>query len=157
MLRLIIMRHGEAASAIGFDDKKRHLTDRGHAQSRAAGEQIRSVGWQPDAAFVSSATRTRETYADLQTVLGDGITTQFIDRFYLGTARDVVAELAEATEKTILIVGHNPGWSDMASELVGERIGLSPADAALVSSSESDWPSALHLAGTWSLEHLWQG
>jgi phosphohistidine phosphatase len=48
---------------------------------------------------------------------------------------------------TVLVLGHNPGWSQAASWLCGEALSLSPANAVLLSAVGSRWTDVLGAGG----------
>jgi phosphohistidine phosphatase len=107
---LIVMRHAKA-EPFAESDQQRRLTDRGHEAARAAGRHLRESGVRPDFALVSTAVRTRETWAELAAGCGvdPGLAT-FDDTLFNGSA-DVVLDALRAIPEdatTAVFVGHNP-------------------------------------------------
>ena len=111
MPRLILLRHAKA-EAHRTDDHSRVLAARGQADAAAARPYLASLA--PSLAVVSTATRTRETWA-----LADpgGVPALFDDRVYDASVADLREVLAERTEECVVLVGHNPGVERLAWEL----------------------------------------
>ncbi len=108
--RLIVMRHAKA-EPYAANDHVRRLTDRGVVSARDIGRQLHAQGLTPDYAAVSSATRTRQTWAALSEALDvSGCQVSFDDALFTGSADVVVEALhaAPAEAETVMFVGHNP-------------------------------------------------
>ncbi len=109
------MRHGKA-EAFAAEDHRRRLTDRGHRQSTAAGAWLAAQGIVPTEAFVSSATRTRQTWEALVAGSGTPAEARVEDAVYSAdadSALDVLRE-APADAEVVLYVGHNPTAASLA-------------------------------------------
>jgi phosphohistidine phosphatase len=120
MRTLILLRHGKAVREHEAPtDRERVLTDRGRREATEAGARIAAARLQPTLALVSSAARTRETAACALAAL-PGVEVQFIDGLYMALAESVWAAFEEATADVVLIVGHNPGLSELAALLVDQ-------------------------------------
>ena len=108
--RLLVMRHAKA-EPFASTDHSRRLTDRGRASARDAGAYLREHGLTPDHALVSSATRTRETWAGMTEELDESGTLVFYDDAWFTGSVDVVVEALRALPDdalTVAFVGHNP-------------------------------------------------
>ena len=134
--RLILMRHASAGSApAGGDDIDRGLTPEGRAEAELVGRALARAGLAPGRAFVSAATRTRETWAAMAPSF-PGATAQFGDDLYNADSGRLLA-LVEAQaedeegDETVLILGHNPGIQAAAAALL-ERASASPSTIARV-------------------------
>ncbi len=109
------MRHGKA-EAFAAEDHLRRLTDRGRRQATAAGEWLAEQGIVPTEAFVSSATRTRQTWRALVAGSGTPAEARVEDAVYSAdadSALDVLRE-APADSEVVLYVGHNPTAASLA-------------------------------------------
>ena len=110
LLRLIVMRHTKA-EPFAETDHARPLTDRGLAAAAEAGAYLREHDLLPDHVLVSSALRTRQTWAALAEGAGvSDLEPCFDDALFTGSA-DVALETLQATPegaRTVLFVGHNP-------------------------------------------------
>lgn len=69
-MQLTLIRHGEAAPAIFDNDKRRPLTDVGHAQAKKTAEYLKEI-LTPDVFVVSPLLRAQETLAHLQVFFPD--------------------------------------------------------------------------------------
>lgn len=145
MRELILLRHAHAEPpAPGQEDFDRPLSLQGQAEAEAAGRWLKDHGYTPDRVVCSSARRTRETTEQAMAALGF-IETRQEPRIYdatPGRLMQVVDENRDATR--LLLVGHNPGFEQLAALLSSGQSGdfrgmpaggiavLSlPADAAL--------------------------
>jgi phosphohistidine phosphatase len=130
MKRLILLRHAKAV-AREADDFDRVLAPRGRAEMTAIAAYLAAQpDRRPDLALVSAAVRTRETWTLAQAGTGE-VATAFEDEVYEASPEqllDVVHTadgiLADGATETLILVGHNPGISELAQMLVasGESV-----------------------------------
>lgn len=121
MLRLLLLRHAKAAWPPGVLDLDRPLAKRGQEAALVMGNYLRSERLEPDLAIVSPARRTQETWEHVQPVLGD-VEMRRDGRVYeapAGRLLTVVREV-EPQIRTLLVIGHNPGFEELARLLIGE-------------------------------------
>ena len=121
MKRVILLRHGKAASlALGGEDIERPLEPQGERESRQAGQTLLAKGVKVDRVLCSSAVRARSTCEIVCGELGipqDQIHVQ--EDLYLASPDLLMETLCSLAERldTVLIVGHNPGLSELAMSL----------------------------------------
>ena len=122
--QLWLLRHGEAVPHDAAPDDDRQLTDRGRDQSRAAGHALAALKMHMHAAYTSPKVRARETAALACEALG-------IEPMEHGplsagfSADDALALMASATtDQRVLVVGHDPDFSQVVHDLTGARIDL---------------------------------
>jgi phosphohistidine phosphatase len=152
--RLILMRHAKSSwDEFGLSDHDRPLNGRGRASAPVMADALAARGWVPDRAAVSSAARTRETWALMRDGLGD-VPSDVTSSLYMGSVRDIRALAAEwdPAWRTVLVLGHNPGWSDAASLLTGRNVALTTANCALLIGEGATWAQAM--IGPWEMEAL---
>jgi phosphohistidine phosphatase len=119
MKHLVLLRHGAADDA--KTDRKRRLTARGAAEARRAGEALRTLsgrGFTLDRGLCSDALRARETLT-LAAGIADLPATKPDPALYLaspGVVFGVLQGLA-AEARGALVVGHNPGLSELVQLL----------------------------------------
>jgi len=121
MKRLLILRHAKAEPGMGVDDFDRALTAGGREDARVLGAWLLARGWTPQATLHSSARRTAETAQIVAAEWPATIEVRGEVGLYNATAAMLIA-LARRTPGDVdllLIVGHNPGMSDMAHQLAG--------------------------------------
>ena len=116
-MRLVLVRHADAAP--GDPDELRALTPEGHEQARRLGERLRAEGIEPDAVLTSPLLRARETAAELG--LGEP---QPLDELRPGATADDVRSAIAGRGRTVVVVGHQPDCSRIATALRG---GAEPA------------------------------
>ena len=150
MLRLVLMRHAKSSwDSPALSDFDRPLNARGQTSAQALGDWIRQNGYVPQAAVVSSAQRTIETFEGLDL----GITAAFSRSLYLASAEVIRRALANQTSRSVLLIAHNPGIADCASRLVAEmpdheRFLDYPTGATLVVDFPADtWEDVTWLSG----------
>ncbi|HZH12259.1 MAG TPA: histidine phosphatase family protein [Microvirga sp.] len=121
MLRLLLLRHAKAAWPAGVLDVDRPLAKRGQEASVLMGNYMRSECLAPDLALVSSARRTQETWEIIRPIIGDS-ESRNDGRIYEAPVARLLAVLQEVEPqaRTVLMIGHNPGFEDLASLLIGE-------------------------------------
>ncbi len=149
MKRLILMRHAKSDwSAPEGGDHERPLNARGRANAKSLGIWLGQMDLAPDAVLCSSAARTRETLALLD--LQKDPVTVFTRALYLADAEQIMTELRTAKCDTVLMIGHNPGICDMATQIINtvplpESLQHYPTCATLVATfntktwAELDW------------------
>ena len=114
-LRLILMRHAKSDWSLSGDDHDRPLNPRGQRSAKALGDWLRDHGFLPDAALVSSAVRTRQTF-DL---LGLAVQPRLERALYLADEASLLRSLQDSDGQVLLMIGHNPGIAGFAAELLG--------------------------------------
>jgi len=120
MRTLILLRHGKAVRENEApSDRARPLTDRGHRDAAEAGRRITAADLAPDVVLVSTAVRTRETAEEACAHLA-AAPVQEIDWLYMADVEAIWSAFAEADARRVLIVGHNPGLSDLAGLLIAQ-------------------------------------
>jgi phosphohistidine phosphatase len=133
MKHLILMRHASAGPAA--DDRERPLSAAGQREALSVGGALGALatyGFRPDQALVSPARRARETLAGVRTGLRSLAAAETDEALYLASARQLLARLQRIPDETaqLLLVGHNPGLSELAQLLAGRAevvVGLAPA------------------------------
>ena len=112
--RLIIMRHAHSDCCKGQKDHARPLNKEGRHAASMLGRWLRNGGHLLDQVISSTAVRTLETYERLNTQAALHATPDL----YLASADKIYQVLQRATGKTVLILGHNPGISAFAQQMV---------------------------------------
>lgn len=147
MKRLILMRHAKSDWSDGAaSDFERPLNPRGRHAATALGDWLRAQDVMPDAVLSSAAERTGET--TLLLALPEGTAKHFTRDLYLATHHDILRALRGASGDTVLIVGHNPGMSIVASEVLAQRpdhpqFEQYPTGATLIAEFDiDDWKNA---------------
>jgi phosphohistidine phosphatase len=118
---LVLLRHAKADRPNGVADIDRPLTDRGHADSAAAGAWLAKQGYAPDLVLCSPSKRTRQTWHSVAVALAMATAphVRYEREIYDGGADELlqVVQSAEPTARVVMMVGHNPSISAL-SELL---------------------------------------
>lgn len=120
-MMLYIMRHGLAEEAsLEGDDRTRKLTARGREKIRAAAAGMRAMGLSFDVILTSAFPRAAETAALVAAEIDDAPAPEALDEMEPGTAPAEMlnAILRIAAHDSVLVVGHEPGLSRLASSML---------------------------------------
>jgi phosphohistidine phosphatase len=120
--QLWLLRHGEAEPHETRPDHHRQLTERGEAQSRAAGCAMAELELTFQAVYTSPKVRARDTARLACEALG--VTPIETDVLAAGFDADAARQLLHEVEPDgrILVVGHNPDFEQVVYDLTGGRI-----------------------------------
>lgn len=158
----IILRHAQARSpASAPTDAERPLTASGQLQSVKLGRQLIQAGWIPDFVVVSPAKRTLETFKGVMQGLGlTDLKHSICPSFYLGGHHAMMIAMAqiEVEYDRLLLIGHNPGWSEAISFLTGQYFNMETGHALEVLPIEAqlDWMTVFASAGSCQLGRTWR-
>lgn len=119
MKQLLLLRHAKSAWPDGVEDHDRPLGERGRRDAPRMGAHIAATGLQPDFALVSSARRTEETWGLVAPELKKSCPVRTAASIYEAEPPAILAAIHEAPEesKRLLVIGHNPGFEDLAALL----------------------------------------
>ncbi|MEO8531040.1 MAG: histidine phosphatase family protein [Deltaproteobacteria bacterium] len=119
-LRLIITRHAKSAwDDPALEDHDRPLNARGLKQACELGDWLASRGYEPEEVFCSSAKRTRETWAGIESaVLHTRPDVHILPKLYNADPVVLLQKLQSAQMPVVMMIGHNPGIADFASMLL---------------------------------------
>lgn len=119
MKRLLLLRHAKSAWPENVADHDRPLADRGRRDAPRMGAYIAAAGFLPDFALVSSARRTQETWALVAPALAKPCPSRTVTSIYQAEPSAILTAIrqAPAESQTLLVIGHNPGFEDVASLL----------------------------------------
>lgn len=123
MLRLLLLRHAKSSwDDPHQSDHERPLNKRGIKAAPAMGQFIADNGLTPDLVLCSSATRARQTMQLATAKFAKKPEIRILDPLYafggFHTPLNIIRNEAKS-EKTLMLVGHNPTMEDLAQELTG--------------------------------------
>jgi phosphohistidine phosphatase len=118
--RLILLRHAKSDWP-DVPDRDRPLAKRGRRDAPRIGRWLHEHGYQPDVVVVSDAARTRQTWDLVAPELGESPAVHFEPRAYAASSLTLLylAQELPARYRTALLIGHNPGLSELAASLAG--------------------------------------
>jgi phosphohistidine phosphatase len=135
---LWLLRHGEAEPRGTRPDSRRALTERGARQARAAGAALARRRIRLNAVLTSPRVRARDT-ARLACESFNGLVPTSYRPLSGGfdgrQARALIAE--QGTHGHVMIVGHEPDFSQTIYDLTGARVDLKKGGLAMVRVSSS--------------------
>ena len=120
MKRLLLLRHAKTEPVSPeIEDHERQLLDRGRADAPKIGTYLAANAYIPDLILSSTARRTVETVELVIEKLPRKQHIEYTDHLYLAGPREMLAVVRalQATAKTLLVVGHNPGMERLATSL----------------------------------------
>ncbi len=141
MPTLLVLRHGKSDWDAEYSvDAERPLAKRGLRAATTIGRHLADVGPEPTLALTSPASRARETLERVLEVAGFECPVRIVKSFYgHGTAAvlDELRSLKESPE-AVLVVGHEPTWSDLIATLTGSYVRFPTAALAFLD-LEAEW------------------
>lgn len=144
-MRLIVMRHAKSDWNAGAEsDHERPLNNRGRKEAPLVGARLANKGFKPDLVLSSDSTRTRQTFDEMRGAFPE-VPVRFDASLYHAGLEQVLAlaPTVPADAKTVLVLGHNPGWEEMVSDLAGMRVEMKTAYAAVLDSDAPTLEAAL--------------
>ena len=135
--QLWMLRHGEAVPHDSKPDADRELTPRGRRQADAAGAALAALNEEFAACYTSPKVRARETaelacaHLNIEPVEESSLANGFsrLDALALLDAHDADAK--------VLIVGHEPAFSQVVYDFTGARVDFKKGGIAALRASRS--------------------
>jgi phosphohistidine phosphatase len=156
MIELYLLRHAHAGDPDAWDgpDDARPLSPKGRAQAERVGAWLARLDFRPVAIVSSPKLRARETAELVAAALGRqappvGLDERLAEPFDLAMLGSLLDDLGRPGR--VVLVGHDPDFSDMLIELTGAT-SLSMKKGALAR-VDLDGPEAIE-AGTGALRWL---
>jgi phosphohistidine phosphatase len=122
--QLWLIRHGDAEPHGARHDADRRLTAKGEKQARMAGEALARLGLEFAAVYTSPRVRARDTaHLAAEALKADPLIHQPLSAgFDADEARALLAAAGDGAR--VLLVGHEPDFSQTVHDLTGARIDL---------------------------------
>jgi phosphohistidine phosphatase len=129
MVRTVtLLRHAKSSREdLRLADIDRPLAERGRADAPRMGQWMarqytsKGHGITPDLVLCSPSVRTRETHALIASALPAKIETRFDAKLYHAEAARLLRTIQDLPGRVhhVLLIGHNPGFHDLALRLTG--------------------------------------
>lgn len=132
------MRHATAADPGGTPDALRPLTEQGRQEAREMGRALRERGVALAVILSSPRLRARESAELVVEGFGTKVGVEVREALTCGATSAAYLHEIRAQEGPVLLVGHNPEISAIASGLVGQAISFRPATLCAIDLEESD-------------------
>ena len=125
MKRIFFVRHGKSDwSDLRLSDHDRPLAARGKRDAPRMAARLAELGYPPDGILTSTAKRARATAKVFREVLGIPKSRVIREKgLYLAAPREIEEHLTLRLPpewNTVLLFGHNPGYTDLANALKNE-------------------------------------
>lgn len=145
---LVLLRHAKASWAEDVRDHERPLEQRGREDAPVAGRWLRDNVPDIDVVVCSTALRTQQTWELAAAEFGGSPTLVLEPRIYAATVGELFSVVHDLTDDvtTALLIGHNPGLSELVWELSRSEFGLKTAGIAVLR-GEGGW---LDVAPNWA-------
>ena len=125
LLRLTLVRHAKTEPARpGQEDWDRVLEPRGQRDAPEMARRLKQIGPKVDRVLSSPAVRAITTATIMTRELGvSAQKVQQDERLYLASPKDMLAVIRELGDRSrhLMVVGHNPGMTEFADKISGER------------------------------------
>jgi len=158
MKRLLIMRHAKSSwKDADQTDHERPLKKRGKNDAHLMGKMLKSKKIVPDMILCSTAERAKETAKLLAEAMKFKSEIIYSDSLYMAEPTDIINEIANnaTKEKTIMVIGHNPGSEALVQILTGKVESLPTASIAYVTAKIDHWKDITKDDGL-KLKNLWR-
>ena len=134
---LYLLRHAKAkAPQTGQSDAARELTKRGRRAAAALGSRFAELGPRPELVVTSPAARAAATAAEWARAAGypEGRIVRD-ERIYAAHVSTLLALIHDLDESlgSVLLVGHDPAFSELAGQLSGRYLALRTCTVAAFS------------------------
>jgi len=160
MKQLTLIRHATATAYRDADsDIDRHLTAAGQAEAREVGKHLAKRSVRPSHWRISPARRTQETARAIAEALHEELSPLWLEpSVYLAESATLMALIENLPDSCThaLIIGHNPGITDLVRHLLGQAAAptLDPATCVTVVTQQDSW--ALMRSGDFTLSERWK-
>lgn len=139
--QLLLMRHAKSDwDADSESDHERPLNERGVRSARLMGRFLAAHDLEPDHVISSTAVRARTT-AELAADAGGWRAEVALDAGLYGTGPGGVIERARRAPDVprLMLVGHQPTWGLVVTEIAGETVQMKTATVAVVNLDVGSW------------------
>jgi len=143
--RLMLMRHAKSEwQSRAPTDHERPLNKRGRRDAPRVGKRLVELGWVPEHVVGSDSRRTRETWERMEKHFPE-TRVGFTRALYAGGPAELRTEVARlsAGVRTVLVLGHNPGWEEAVKALSGREVRMTTANVVLLEGKGATWGEAL--------------
>ncbi len=142
MKTVYLFRHAKSSwDDPDVDDFDRALNERGEKAAPLMGEAMKEREVRPDVILCSPARRAVQTATLALQSASIEIEPCFDERIYLASAPTLLSILSERNDKvdSVLMIGHNPGMSDLLEMLTGKYDELPTAALARINLDIKKW------------------
>ncbi len=141
MKTLLLMRHAKSSwDDSSLDDHERPLNARGRRNAPVMGDRLAESRYAPDRILCSTAKRARETAELVIEALAHTRPLDVREGIYHATPRELIAAISEAgAGERLLVIGHNPGLSELVELLANDNRQMPTAAIAIIELPMEEW------------------
>ncbi len=157
MKTLLILRHADSSwNDPRFNDHERPLNERGRSDAPRVGSFLVERELIPDRIVSSTARRAVQTAKLVADAFRSRVEVEQSGSLYLAPPEGYAKVVAQGggSADRLMLVGHNPGVSALATYLTGESVRMPTAGLAVVESPVDDWAD-LRLTTRGRLRGFW--
>jgi len=135
MKKIMIIRHAKSDWGVGsLRDIDRPLNGRGKLAASTMGKEINKRNLDPDLIISSPALRAKMTAKAVAENTKYTKNIVWDESFYFGYTNEIIQKVKKIDEsfEKIIILGHNPTWSEIAEKLSGEYFNMKTADLVVL-------------------------
>lgn len=132
--KIYIMRHGKAEEGYGKSDFERDLMPKGIKKTQKVSRFLESKKIRPEKVLVSMANRTLQTSEIVRETLSLGHAIIEEEKgLYLASINSILDEIYRVDDEVneLMLIGHNPGISSLATYLCKTEIDWMPTSAVV--------------------------
>ncbi len=155
MKTLLLMRHAKSSwDDEQLPDHERPLNDRGRLDAPVMGKRL-AKSTIPDRIVCSTARRARETASLVIDGLSYAGPFDVLEGIYHATPAELISVITNVAEsETLLVVGHNPGMSELMERLTGSHESMPTAAIAFIELPIEEWSEVANAKG--QLRDFWK-
>lgn len=142
MKELLLLRHAKSDwGDPGLADHERPLAPRGERDAPRLGAFLVANAVLPDLVVSSPAERARATAKRVLKAAGYSGDLRFDERIYLADAGSLLRVVHGLPDEAgrVMLVGHNPGFEDLAAALCGGSVRMTTAALACIELADEQW------------------
>ena len=119
-MNIYLLRHAESPMSSLIDDHSRPLSDTGKEDASTLAKYISDNKICFDLTLCSTSDRTKETLTIIKDRSIDSFREiNYLDELYNASKDKILEVISRRTNQSILVVGHNPGISELISDFAG--------------------------------------
>ncbi len=139
---LLLLRHAKSSwDDPQLDDHDRPLNGRGRKAARRIGQLLIDEAITIDLVLCSTSMRTRETASLIFAVSTRSPAIAYHDELYHASPSQMIDLLRQVAEpmRTVMVIGHNPGFDEFLERLTGNEISFPTAGLAKIELQIDRW------------------
>ena len=150
MKTLLLLRHAKSDwDDMRLRDIERPLAKRGLHDAPSMGKALKKQGIVPELILCSPAIRAQETLALFTEAAGLEAKVEFEQNIYEASAAELMKIVRHLADEyaSVLMVGHNPGFENLLSRLIGAQRQMPTAALACIEFAIDQWQDVEDNAG----------